>query len=119
MKSSSPSSDATEVVLGRAAVDAFDALPRADRTRVSDVPQVVHRLESHAERLREQGETGERLTATVAALENVRLALLRLRAGEGSVEDLTLHLERAKQIGERIDRELEARREVDQAMEYG
>jgi hypothetical protein len=114
-----PSTDATEVVLGRAAVDMYNALPSADRTRLSDVPQVVHNLEHHAERLRSRGEKGEQLTATVAALENVRLALLRLRAGEGSVEDLTRYLERAKEIGERIDRELEARREVDRILTPG
>ncbi len=114
-----PSTDATELVLGRAAVDVYNALPSANRTRVSDVPQVVHRLEHQAARLRKQGKTGQRLTDTVAALENVRLALLRLRAGEGSVEDLTLHLKRAKQIGERIDRELEARLEVDGMLEGG
>ncbi len=113
------STDATEFVLGRAAVDLYNALEAADRTRVSDVPRLVHRLERHAERLREQGDTGDRLTMTVAALENVRLALMRLRAGNGSVEDLTLHLERAKEIGERINLELEARREVDVALKGG
>jgi serine/threonine-protein kinase len=112
-----PSTDATEVVLGRAAVDVYNELPAEDRTRLTDVPNVVQRLESHAERLRAEGDAGDQLTNTVAALEKVRLALLRLRAGEGSVEDLTLHLQRAKEIGKEIDRQLDARREVRAALE--
>ncbi|MFQ5702890.1 MAG: serine/threonine-protein kinase [Gemmatimonadales bacterium] len=114
-----PSTDATEFVLGRAAVDAYSTLSAQDRRRLGDVPHVVHRLEQRAERLRREGETGERLTDTVAALESVRLALLRLRAGQGTVDDLTLHLERAKQIGELVDHELEARVEVDGILERG
>jgi hypothetical protein len=55
----------------------------------------------------------------VAALENVRIALLRLRAGMGSVEDLTLHLERARGIGEVVDRQLAARRDVDRLLKDG
>jgi len=111
-----PSNDATEFVLGRAVVHVYDALPPADRKRLGDVPEVVHQLERQAAKLRARRATGEQLTETVAALENVRLALLRLRAGVGSINDLTVHLERAREIGERIDRELDARREVDRAL---
>ena len=35
------------------------------------------------------GHTGERLARTVAALENLRLAILRLQMGVGSVDDIT------------------------------
>ncbi len=107
-----PSPDRTELVLGRAAVDVFEDLPGDVRRRLRDVPQVVRRLERDAEALRERGDTGERLATTVAALESVRLGLLRLQAGTGTLEDLTLHLERAKEIGEAVDAELAARREV-------
>jgi hypothetical protein len=48
----------------------------------------------------------------VAALENVRLALLRLRGGVGSVKDLTAYLNRAREIGERIDAQIAAGDEV-------
>jgi hypothetical protein len=44
---------------------------------------------------------------------------MRLHAGEGSVQDLTLHLERAREIGERIDREVAGRGEVDIALKGG
>jgi hypothetical protein len=53
------------------------------------------------------------LTETVAALERLRLALFRLQTGVGSVPDLTLALERAREIGDHVDRRLEAAREVE------
>jgi serine/threonine-protein kinase len=114
-----PSADATELFLSRAAVHLYRELPAADRSQLGDVPAVVDRLESHAERLRGIEDSAEQLTATVAALEKLRLALLRLQDGEGSVEDLTLHLERAREIGDRIDRELAGRGEVDKALRNG
>ena len=69
-------------------------------------------LESRAESLRARGETGEPLTETVAALENLRLALLKLGRGLGSVDDLTAQLARAKDIGERVERQIAAQQEV-------
>ena len=107
-----PSLDATELVLGRAAVAAYEALPDSTRQHVPDLPPLIDRLERRAESLRARGETGEQLTNTVAALENLRLALFRLGAGGGSIADLTLYIERARAIGESVDRELEGRREV-------
>ena len=115
-RSAHPSNEATELFLSRAAVDLFHELPAADRSQVGDVPHVVERLENHAERLRGSDNTEEQLRATVAALEKLRLALMRLGAGEGSVEDLTLHLEHAREIGDRIDRELLGRGEVRSAL---
>jgi eukaryotic-like serine/threonine-protein kinase len=107
-----PSTDATELVLGRSALAAYEALPESLRGEVHGVRRVVEQLEGRAEALRARGETGERLTETVAALENLRLALLRLRAGAAGVDDLTLVLERAKAIGDHVDRRLEAEDEV-------
>jgi hypothetical protein len=112
-----PSSDATELVLGRAATEIYDGLPTDVRHRLGNVTGVIGRLEEDAEELRKRGDTGERLTEAVAALENVRLGLLRLRAGVGSVDDLTDHIERAQEIGERIDAELAGRREVREVLE--
>ncbi len=106
------SADATELVLGRSVLAAYEALPETERSQVRDVPEVVVRLENEAEALRARGQTGERLAETVAALENVRLALLKLRAGTGSVGDLTEWLERAREIGEAVDRRSGAEREV-------
>ena len=103
----------TELVLGRSALSAYRALPEAQRHQAADVPRVLERLEAEAEGLRARGDAGERLTEAVAALEHLRLALFRLQAGVGSVPDLTLALERAKEIGEHVDRRIEAAREVE------
>jgi hypothetical protein len=73
---------------------------------------VLGRLEAAAEELRARGDTGANLTETVAALERLRLALLRLQAGTGTLPDLTLALERAREIGDHVDRRLEAAAEV-------
>ena len=54
-----------------------------------------------------------RLGAAVAALENLRLDLLRLRAGVGSPDDLTASIEEARSVGEAVDLELAARREIE------
>jgi hypothetical protein len=111
--------DATELVLAHSAQAAYDALPPATRHQARDVPAVVEALESRAEALRARGETGERLTETVAALENLRLALLKLGRGMGTVDDLTVHLERAKAIGERVEHRLAAEREVAELLDHG
>ena len=106
------SADHTELVLGRSALAAYDALPAAEREQVQDVPVVVERLEKEAEALRAAGETGERLAETVAALENLRLGMLRLRAGTGTLGDLTEWLERAREVGDYVDRRIAAEKEV-------
>jgi eukaryotic-like serine/threonine-protein kinase len=102
--------EGTIAVLGRAAEDAFEALPKEQRARLGDVPAVVARLREDAERLRErqdQPAAAERLASTVAALEGLRLDLIKLTAGMGSLDELTRDIEAAKQIGERVDAELE------------
>ncbi|PYO99991.1 MAG: hypothetical protein DMD61_05640 [Gemmatimonadetes bacterium] len=107
----------TELVLERSALAAYNALPAASRRQTSDVPRVLGRLEAGAEALRAKGDTGERLTEAVAALEHLRLALFKLQAGDGSVGEVTLALERARAIGEHVDLRLEAVREVETLLE--
>jgi hypothetical protein len=111
-----PSNDATELVLGRAAEDIFEALPEDVRTQVPEVPTLIRRLERDAEVLRHVGHTGEDLTEAVAALENLRLGMLRIQAGSGSVNDLTAHLEHAQEIGDRIDADLLGRDDVERLL---
>jgi eukaryotic-like serine/threonine-protein kinase len=106
------SHDATELVLAHSARAAYEALPAETRRQARDVPAVVEALENRAEALRTRGETDERLTETVAALENLRLALLKLGRGIGSMDDLTSQLARARDIGERVDRQIAAQQEV-------
>jgi hypothetical protein len=59
----------------------------------------------------------QRLAEAVAALETIRLGLLRLRAGAGSVDGLTADLADARQIGEATDRLLQAGHEVSALLE--
>lgn len=66
---------------------------------------------------RERAQT--RLEELVTALENLRLDLLRLRAGGGSVEGITLDLATAREFGQDADRLLESGREVEQALALG
>ena len=114
-----PSSDATEVVLGRSTIAAFEALSHDVRRQAPDAPAVIERLEQRAVRLRAANDSGPELVATVDALEHLRLAMFRLEAGLGSVQDLTEHLNRARAIGEAVDRRIAAGREVDAALGKG
>ena len=111
-----PSTDATEMVLGRAATDVFDGLPADLQDQVPEVPTLIQRLERDAEVLRRVGHTGEDLTEAVAALENLRVAMLRVEAGAGSIDDLTLQLERAQEVGDRIDADLLGREDVEKLL---
>src|SRR5213083_1579411 len=111
-----PSVERTELVLGRSALSAYEALPDAERRQARDLPAVVERLETGAEALRARGDTGESLTEAVAALEHLRLALVKRQSG-GPASDLTLALERAKAIGDHVERRLAAAAEVERLLE--
>jgi protein kinase-like protein len=112
-----PSVERTELVLGRSALSAYHALPDAERRQARDLPAVVERLETGAEALRARGDTGESLTEAVAALEHLRLALVKRQSGVGSPSDLTLVLERARAIGDHVDRRIAAAAEVQALLE--
>ncbi|HXV90249.1 MAG TPA: protein kinase [Gemmatimonadales bacterium] len=60
-----------------------------------------------------QASAQRRLADTVAALEAIRLDLLRLRVGAGSVESITADLSAARELSEAAERLLEAAEEVD------
>ena len=133
----------TELALGMAAEQLYDSLPKETRNQLRDLPDVVHRLEQDAQRMRarleelqealaDAGHSGnpdpaiaarrdrivadlsaerdlvqQRLRDAVAALETIRLNLLRLHAGTGSVQSLTTDLglarEIARDIGAQVD----------------
>ena len=112
-----PSVERTELVLGRSALSAYKALPKEERRQARDLPEVLERLETGAEALRARGDTGESLTEAVAALEHLRLALVKRQSGVGSPSDLTLVLERAKEIGDHVERRLAAVAEVQALLE--
>jgi predicted Ser/Thr protein kinase len=111
-----PSADHTELVLGRAATSVFDALPAEQRKKLGGVREAIQLLEERAEVLRAGGDTGARLTHAVAALEKVRIGLLRLQAGVITPGDLTAQVAEAREFGERVDQVLEAQQEVKQLL---
>ena len=56
--------------------------------------------------------SGAAVAATVAALEALRLDLLRLHAGNVTLDGLTQNIKAAEQVRLEIDRHLEGAREV-------
>ncbi len=58
----------------------------------------------------------QRLADAVAALETIRLNLLRLHAGTGSIQRLTTDLDLARQVAEAVDLLLEGHREVEEEL---
>jgi eukaryotic-like serine/threonine-protein kinase len=126
---------ATEVALGAAAADLFAALPAEWRERLSELPATVAALEARATEARAEidlvaamaptGSEGaevlaarkqkatERLADSVAALEGVRLDLLRLHAGASDLAPLTTLMDAVRAAGDDMRRLAEAQREAD------
>lgn len=140
---------ATELILGRAADDLFGDLPRDQRDRIGDVPQVIRRLEEAAGRLRARrdeleraiagaGATGgaaatrrdrvvaeldaargrveARLHGVLVALEDLRLDLLRLKAGVVDAGDITDAIAEARRVGADIAAEMEGRAQAEREL---
>ena len=142
----------TELALGMAAEQLYDSLPKETRHQLRDLPDVVHRLEQDAQRMRARleelqealsdvGHRGspepaiaarhdrivadlsnerdlvqQRLKDAVAALETIRLNLLRLHAGTGTVHSLTTDLGLAREVAKGIDLLFEGQREVEEEL---
>ncbi len=142
----------TELALGMAAEQLYDTLPKQTRRQLRDLPDVLHRLEQDAQRMRgrleelqealadvghapnpdpsigarhdrivadlnaERDLVQQRLKDAVAALETIRLNLLRLHAGTGSVQSLTTDLGLARDIARDIDAQVEAYREIERGL---
>ena len=133
----------TEVALGRALDVLFEALPRATRRELKDVPDTVRRLEDDARKLREAVDAldeavasaqragqqehademvrerdvaTERLASVVTALETIRLGLLRLQLGAAPVASVTEAIESATRLADDMQIAAEAEREVSAAI---
>lgn len=130
----------TELAIGLAVNALFDALPKELRRELDVLPGVVRRLEADALLLRQrveqlddaamtpaltQGLQGSRdsaqrrLADAVAALETIRLDLLRLAGGDGSVGSLTADLSDARAVSEQVGRLLAARDQVEAMLASG
>jgi serine/threonine-protein kinase len=83
-----------------------DAANDAERTRVADELRGARALGA------------ERLAATVTALENIRLDLLRLQMGSAGIESVTASLDAARQIGQQIADSLGAQAEVERLLRH-
>jgi serine/threonine-protein kinase len=128
---------ATEAALGVAAAELFDALPKAYREQLAELPATVAALEARAAEARAEMDVlaalapsgsadadvleGRRtraaahLAQSVAALEAIRLDLLRLHAGASDLAPLTTLIDAAQLLGEDLGRLADAQREVDAA----
>ena len=125
---------ATEAALGVAASELFAALPKEYREQLAELPAIVASLEARAAEARAEmdvvaamaplgSENADVLAArkqaaathladSVAALEGLRLDLLRLHAGTGDLQPLTTLMDAARMIGEDLGRLAEAQQEV-------
>ena len=128
---------ATEAALGVAASELFAALPKEWRDQLADLPATVESLEARAAEARAEIEVvaalapgsvdaeilaGRRRAAqtqladSVAALEGIRLDLLRLHAGAGDLAPLTTLMDAVRLIGQDMSRLAEAQREAEEAL---
>ncbi len=127
----------TEAALGVAASELFAALPKAYREQLAGLPSLVEALEARAAAARAEIEAlgllvpaaggdaqvlaarrtaaSAHLAESVAALESVRLDLLRLHAGAADLAPLTTLIDAARLLGEDVHRLAEAQREVQEA----
>ncbi len=132
---------ATEAALGVAASELFAALPKAYREQLADLPATVAALEAQAAGARadidvlaavapsgsadadvvsaRRAAAAAHLGESVAALEGIRLDLLRLHAGASDLAPLTTLMDAARLLGEDMNRLAEARREADVAAGSG
>ena len=127
---------ATEAALGVAASELFGALPKAYREQLADLPATVAALEAQAAAARAEidvigalapsgsvdaeglesrrSNASRHLAVSVAALEGIRLDLLRLHAGASDLAPLTTLIDAARMLGENVSRLAAARREADE-----
>jgi eukaryotic-like serine/threonine-protein kinase len=87
------------------------SLRRGGGPGAAGVADARERLRAELDAAREAA--AQRLAASVAALENIRLDLLRLTAGAGTVDQLSADLAAAGDIAAEVDAALEGRREVE------
>jgi predicted Ser/Thr protein kinase len=131
---------ATELSLGMAAEELYESLPRETRKALGDIPALVTRLQRDAQALRKQhdalqdalgetrdvsgsdeyselvalrAETQAKLTEAIGALETIRLNLLRLHAGSGTIEGVTTHLGIAAEVSEQVERLIAAHQDIE------
>ena len=143
----------TEAALSIAALELYDSLPKEHRANLSDLPNVVRRLEARAANMRQhvdalgvmlvraeqdaptgdvtkeqqvrgqliarRDEAKRELGDTVAALETIRLGLMKLHGGVDVANTITELVEQAQSAAEDLDRLSAAAKELDLAFPGG
>ena len=99
-----------------AQIESEEALGKSGRVAAS--PGVADMRDSLADDLRNARDAADaRLSEVVVALETIRLELLRMHAGAGSVESMTADLSSARELSQDIGRVIEGAREVEKLLE--
>ena len=119
-------------------------MPRESRLELRELPAVLKRLQSDAQSLRKRYESLQdalsastaanepefddlremrdevqaRLGEAVGTLETLRLGLLRLHAGSGSIEGFTTHLDIAAEVSTQVSRLISAHQDVERALRF-
>ncbi len=96
----------TALALGQSIEALYAALPAVHQKRLAEVPDLAARLQARAFRV------GAERTPAVAALETLRLDIMRLQAGTIAEPELTADLEAVRKLGEEVDRVVAANAEV-------
>jgi serine/threonine-protein kinase len=129
---------ATEAALGVAASELFALLPKTYRDQLDELPATVAALEAHAAEARAEldviaalassgsddaevvaarrDKAKAHLAESVAALESIRLHLLRLHANATDLAPLTTLMKGARRIDDDVSRLADAKREVEDAL---
>jgi hypothetical protein len=94
------------LALGESIEALYAALPEVHQKRLVEVPDIAARLQARAFR------AGAERTPAIAALETLRLDILRLQAGTIGEPELTADLEAVRKLGEEVDRVVAANLEV-------
>ena len=134
---------ATELSLGLAAEQLYEQLTKEQRQELGDLPGLLRRLQEDAHSLRARyddlqqalSDAGSgsatpayadvralrdsvhaKLGDAIAAMETIRLNLLRLHAGSVTVASLTTHLGLAAEVSEEVERLIRGHDEVERIM---
>jgi serine/threonine-protein kinase len=95
-----PDSMPAERIVEAAAVSLFNQLSPELQQRFTALPDVGDELCCRVEELRDEPGHGEELSRVIGALERLRLDLLRLKAGEGSADEVGAALNAAVQVNQ-------------------
>ena len=95
-----PDSKPAERMLEAGAVKLFNDLPSELKERFEQLPGIGDELCCRVEELRDEPGQQEELTRVIGALERLRLDLMRLKAGEGSPDQVSAAIDAAVRINQ-------------------